>query len=126
MAHGLVVFENCLAHHGTLLVNRYVQLGPLYIEPGALGVFYNGTRFATLYQPRFDLSHPDDDSKWANGSTMVMQVDNTLQFLKANADLLDLGTLTQGWTIWNQNGPVIVTYTNLGITMHYSATMNQV
>jgi hypothetical protein len=46
-------------------------------------------------------------------------------FLNANSQLLPMGTLMQGWTIWNQNANVVLKTTIMGITSYYSADMNQ-
>lgn len=54
-----------------------------------------------------------------------MKVTNMAGFLNANAQLLPMGTIMQGWTIWNQDANIILQVELMGITSYYSAVMNQ-
>lgn len=46
----------------------YGQLGPAYIMPSTLELYFNNTFFARLYLPKIDMRNPENSNVWANNT----------------------------------------------------------
>lgn len=103
----------------------YGQLGPAYIMPSTLELYFNNTFFARLYLPKIDMRNPENSNVWANNTESPMVVYDAHTFLKANADLMPVDGFGKGWTLWTQKADIVVEQTLLGITMYYPAYMEQ-